>query len=69
MEFNVRDRVMFMDGIRHINFPMCYPAVGTIGTIISVSCDKVLVRWPSGSTSIDDKWWCDVDQIVSVQGR
>lgn len=71
MEFKVEDMVRFVNCEKHLNYPECYPAPGTIGVVCCVDDDGGLeVRWPSGSTSGNDTWWCvscDVDQVVDIK--
>ena len=43
--------------------PVFFPPIGTVGTVIKMSCGSVLVKWPDGSTLGDDRWYCSTDWI------
>ena len=57
------NRVRFIgaDPYNHMVLPNYSPADGTIGVVtLAVDPkidDEVLVQWPKGSTSDNDKWW------------
>lgn len=64
MSFVVGDKVVFNNKSFHDSHPEHYPAVGTIG---EVTCSTfpgkplvVKVQWPKGSTSMNDKWFCEI---------
>lgn len=50
--------VQFTNAAIHEECPQWYPEVGTVGTILSISDDGdvVLVQYPRGSTSMNDRW-------------
>lgn len=53
-------QVRFINALAHEEIPMCFPKVGTIGTLIPFynNPNEYLVQWPVGSTSKDDQWPC-----------
>ena len=43
-------KVRMINANRHRRYPECYPSVGTIGTVMGVEDDgMLLVKWPKGS--------------------
>lgn len=56
------DLVEFIDLERHATRPQYFPPLQTVGTVTDVAATLsdgsqiLLVQWPSGSTSFDDKW-------------
>ena len=66
-KFNVGDRVKYI-GKDHNDMPEFYPEIGTIGTIVKESGDTDwYIQWPKGSTSGDDKWYCDKNDVELVK--
>lgn len=66
-EFEVGDKVVFQNAARHHVCPSFYPEVGTVGEVIeksSVGPQGLLVSWPSGATSSDDRWWCYPEDVI-----
>lgn len=39
-----------------------YPPIGTLGTVLDICKNDILVRWDSG-TKGDGEWWCDVSDV------
>ena len=72
-KFKVGDRVRFKGNApcNHTQHPDCYPKDGTVGVVSfdidPVVDDEVLVHWPKGSTSGDDKWWAFVECLEVVE--
>ena len=68
-KFNVGDRVQYI-GKDHNDMPEFYPEIGTIGTIVKESGDTDwYIQWPKGSTSGDDKWYCDKNDVELVKNE
>ena len=63
-KFKTGDKVRYI-GEDHKVMPKFYPPVGTIGTVINQSneYDDVYVHWEKGSTSKEDCWYCDRNDI------
>ena len=53
-------------------YPEFYPPVKTIGTVVEIGesgynyTDLVKVRWPSGTTSGNDSWWCYSSYLLEL---
>lgn len=62
-KFKVGDKVVFIDNKKHRAFPICFPKVGTIGTIVSTHACNCYVQWEKGSTSENDLWCTNYDRI------
>lgn len=62
----VGKEVVFEDNYK--DFSLCYPPYGTIGKVLSYidSEDKILVQWPKGTTSDNDRWWVFPNQKVRL---
>lgn len=65
-------KVKFLSDEAHMDMPEFYPAVGTIGTV--VECydhyehkKDWKVQWPEGSTSGDDCWFCDAENVELIE--
>lgn len=43
-----------------------YPGVGVVGEVRMFDGVNTLVRWPKGSTVIDDLWWVNSDFLAPV---
>ena len=61
------DKVRFIDGTIHNRAPAFYPPVGTIGTALTVEGIDLYVQWPPETTSQNDKWYCNADQVEPVE--
>lgn len=63
--------VMFINSKLLLHYPDYYPPIKTIGTVLAVykSDNTVYVQWPSGSTSSDDRWWCDFDDVIEISSN
>lgn len=62
MEDIIGKKVVFKNDYLHKRLPKFYPAVGTIGTVIDrsqVFKDNFCIRWPKGTTSDNDEWYCE----------
>ena len=42
-----------------------YPPTGTLGTIVKVDEDGIMVKWDSG-TKGNGEWYCDFEDVVEV---
>lgn len=60
--------VRWVDEKNHRECPQYYPPVGTIGTILEVTEDDILVRWPQDKTADPNEWYCDTHCVEEVQG-
>lgn len=65
-------KVKFLSDEAHMDMPEFYPAVGTVGTV--VECYDSYehrkdwkVQWPEGSTSGDDCWFCDEENVELIE--
>lgn len=57
-EYEHGDVVVFKDRNLHQQFPQFYPPPGTEGSVYSVVSDlEILVQWPKGTTSANDRWF------------
>lgn len=66
-KFNVGDKVRYI-GTKHDIHPQWFPSIGTIGTVVQV-VDEIdcYIQWPKGSTSENDCWYCDKQNIELVK--
>ena len=62
-EFKKGDVVVFTNLELHCRNPRCYPSVGTKGRVLMAEED-LFVQWPTASTSHDDRWYCDFEDVV-----
>ena len=68
-KFNIGDKVRYI-GKDHKEMPEFYPKIGTVGIIVKESGDTDwYIQWPKGSTSIDDKWYCDKNDVELVENE
>lgn len=61
MEDIIGKRVVFKSDSWHKRLPCFYPAVGTVGIVVGKSQvieDNFYIRWPKGTTSGNDEWFC-----------
>ena len=65
--FKTGDRVRFCASGAHDAEPQHYPEPGTVGTVVFANRSGTLVRWPLGSTSGDDCWWCVNGMVEFVE--
>lgn len=66
-KFKVGDKVRYT-GAKHDIHPQWFPIVGTIGTVLQ-DVDEVdcYIQWSKGSTSENDCWYCDKQNIELVK--
>lgn len=57
----VGSKVRMVDEKAHENHPQWFPVVGTVDIVEKRSYNNCKVQWPKGTTSIDDKWFCDYE--------
>ena len=69
MEYQIGDKVKFVNAKKHAETPRVYPAPGTIGEIRDVEWDTIQVQWSSGSTSAMDIWYCEEDDICPCRPK
>ena len=68
--FNVGDKVVMNSKRAHEKHPLYYPAVGTVGVIMSSfhyhqgEGSVYVVQWPHGSTSDRDLWSATHEQLA-----
>lgn len=66
-KFNVGDKVKYI-GTKHDIYPQWFPIVGTIGTVLQDVGEVVrYIQWSKGSTSENDCWYCDKQNIELVK--
>lgn len=67
-KFNVYNKVRYI-GNDHNDMPEFYPDVGTTGIILDQSnkSNDVYVQWEKGSTSREDRWYCDKNDVELVK--
>lgn len=64
-EYQVNDEVVMANHVLHDRFPDWYPIAGTVGIVRKVKSKTVLlVQWPSGSTSQEDLWSVQIENIT-----
>lgn len=61
----VGDKVKYI-GIKHDYAPEYFPEPGTIGTVTRVDVETYTVQWPKGSTSGDDRWIVQHNNVVCI---
>lgn len=54
----VGSKVRMIDEEAHLVDSVCAPVVGTMGIVEKIDSRICLVKWPKGTTSDDDKWYC-----------
>ena len=63
---NVRvgSKVRMIDDKAHNENPRWFPVIGTVGVVTGeldyINCE---VQWPKGTTSWQDKWWCNYEHL------
>lgn len=59
----IGSKVRMINGKLHNENPRWFPVVGTVGIVrnlCDINCD---VQWPKGTTSWQDKWWCNYEHL------
>ena len=59
----VGSKIRMINGKLHNENPRWFPVVGTVGIVrnlCDINCD---VQWPKGTTSWQDKWWCNYEHL------
>lgn len=65
-KFSIGDKVRYI-GKKHREMPEFYPEIGTIGTVVKGGRDTDwYIQWTKGSTSGEDCWNCDENDIELV---
>ena len=59
----VGSKVGMIDGELHNEKPQWFPAVGTVGIVRKLDYINCEVQWPKGTTSWQDKWWCNYEHL------
>lgn len=65
-KFKIGDKVRYI-GREHDNNSQWFPSISTIGTVVEV-VDEIdcYIQWPKGSTSKEDRWYCNKNDIKLV---
>ena len=60
--------VMFTESKLHSGNPNWYPPIRTLGTVITINdVDGLIgIQWTRGSTSRDDCWWCNYEDVIEL---
>lgn len=65
--FNVGDKVRYI-GKNHNDNPQWYPPIGTIGEIIkNIDEADCYIQWERGTTSKNDRWYCNKSDIEFIE--
>lgn len=59
----IGSKIRMINGKLHNENPRWFPVVGTVGIVrnlCDINCD---VQWPKGTTSWQDKWWCNYEHL------
>lgn len=68
-KFKTGDKVKYI-GKDHREMPEFYPKIGTIGTVVKEGGGTDWsIQWPKGSTSREDCWYCDENDIELVENE
>lgn len=59
----VSSKVRMADGEAHFVDPECSPIIGTEGIVEKIDSSICLVKWPEGTTSKDDRWFCTYEEL------
>ena len=59
----VGSKVRMINKEVHKNYPQWFPAVGTVGIVRKLDYINCEVQWPYGTTSWQDKWWCNYEHL------
>ena len=59
----VGSKVRMIDGELHNEKPQWFPAVGIVGIVRKLDYINCEVQWPKGTTSWQDKWWCNYEHL------
>lgn len=57
------DKVRMINGKLHNEIPRWFPIVGTLGIVRKLDYINCEVQWPNGTTSCQDKWWCNYEHL------
>lgn len=66
-DYKVGDKVVFVDGVMHSACPLCYPEVGTVGTVTKNNKECVKVKWEKAPMSKDDTWFADYISVIPAK--
>ena len=67
VKFKAGNSVRFISERHHRDWPENYPAVGTKGKIIFKKGKAMMIQWPKGSTSSDDRWYATAKEIEIIK--
>ena len=66
-KFKVGDKVKYVGSEHEIN-PQWFPIIGTIGTVMQdVDEFDCYIQWQKGSTSKEDRWYCNKNDVELVE--
>ena len=59
--------MVFISKKMHKEFPIYFPEVGTVGTVVGVGRYNAHVKWKEGSTTEDDTWYCGFEWCIPAK--
>lgn len=59
----VGSKVRMIDDKAHNENPRWFPVIGTVGVVRKLDNSNCEVQWPKGTTSWQDKWWCNYEHL------
>ena len=59
----VGSKVRMIDDKAHNENPRWFPVIGTVGVVRKLDNSNCDVQWPKGTTSWQDKWWCNYEYL------
>lgn len=59
----IGSKVRMINSELHNNYPRWFPIVGTVGIVKKLNSSDCDVQWPKGTTSWQDKWWCNYEHL------
>lgn len=59
----VGSKVRMIDEETYLTDPVCSPVAGTMGVVEKIDSRICLVKWPKGTTSDDDRWYCTYEEL------
>lgn len=65
-EFNIGDKVMFINKDAHETHPEYYPCPGVIGMVKCVDSMDCTIQWPKGTTSLEDSWCASNEDLKNI---
>ena len=59
----VGSKVRMINSELHNENPRWFPVAGTVGIVRKLDYINCEVQWPKGTTSWQDKWWCNYEHL------